>query len=396
MSTCGCCDDRRWRLLLSRRRLLQTGAGAAAGLAVTPGAGFALQEGAATPGATPVATGRVALVELEPVANGSFVNPLVEAFGAVEIGARSYVAGNTILYAADGRLVSLGDENNVQDNVYILAREADVRFDDMVSVAHHAIIENSTVGDFTFFGFRSRTRNAVIEEGAMVMHGTIVEGVTIRRDTITPIGVTITSQADADALPNLEEANEEFKHEVQGVNLEFVDGYTKLYQERGRSSLEGVGPNPVTSWNPAYIEPTLGDGATLAELVRIVGDVQLGEQSSVGQRTAIRADEGTPIVIGRAARIQSRVTFHALKGSRVDIGENARIGDGNVIHGPVTIGNNFASEDDVIVFRANVQDNVTMRQGAIVAAEVTIHEGTIVPEQAVISTQEQADALPRL
>ena len=230
----------------------------------------------------------------------------------------------------------------------------------------------------------------------MVMHGTVVEGVTIRRDTITPIGVRITDQAVADALPTLEEANEEFKREVQGVNLEFVDGYSRLYQERGRSSLEGVGPNPITSWNPSYIEPQVGEGTTLAELVRIVGDVRLGEQSSVGQRTAIRADEGAPITIGRNARIQSRVTFHALKGSRVDVGENARIGDGNVVHGPVSIGDNFTSEDDVIVFRANVESNVTMRQGAIVAAEVTIHEGSIVPEQTVITTQEEADALPRV
>jgi len=72
--------------------------------------------------------------------NGSFVNPLVEDFGSVEIGTRSYVAGNTIFYAADERLLSLGDENNVQDNIYILAQETDVRFDDMVSAAHHAII----------------------------------------------------------------------------------------------------------------------------------------------------------------------------------------------------------------------------------------------------------------
>jgi len=355
-----------------------------------------MQEDAGTPGASPVASGRELLVELEPMINGSFINPLVEAFGTVEIGARSYIAGNTLLYAADGRLVSLGDENNVQDNVYILARETDVRFDDMVSVAHHAIIENSTVGDFTFFGFRSRTRNAVIEEGAMVMHGTIVEGVTIRRDTITPIGVTITDQAEADALPTLEEANVEFKHEVQSVNLEFVEGYSRLYMEQGRSPLEGVGPNPITSWNPSYIEPQIGEGTTLAELVRIVGDVRLGAESSVGQRTAIRADEGTPITIGRRARIQSRVTFHALKDSRVDIGGNAAIGDGNVVHGPVTIGDNFTSEDDVIVFRATVENNVTMRVGAIVAGEVVIREGTIVPERAVITTQEDADALPRV
>ena len=45
----------------------------------------------------------------------------------------------------------------------------------MVSIAHQAVIENSIVGDFTFFGFRSRTRNSEIGEGAMIMHNTTVD-----------------------------------------------------------------------------------------------------------------------------------------------------------------------------------------------------------------------------
>ncbi|MEA2526485.1 MAG: hypothetical protein QOF73_3712 [Thermomicrobiales bacterium] len=371
--------------------------------AVPAGVGFAFGSGdgldaettGGMPGTPPIPTGGRSLVESEPTVNGSWVNPVAEIFGAIEIGTRSYVAGNTILYAADGRMVSLGDENNVQDNVYVLAREADVRFADSVSLAHHAIVENSTIGAFTFFGFRSRVRNAVVEAGAMVMHGATVEGVTIRRNTITPIGATIVRQEEADALPTLDEASGQFKHQVQAVNLEFVEGYSRLYRDRGRPPLEGVGPNPITSWNPVYVDPQIGADTTLAEFVRIVGDVRLGEESAVGQRTAMRADEGTPIVIGRRARIQSRTTFHALKGTRIDLGENAQVGADNVIHGPVAIGDNFASEDGVIVFRATVENNVTIRQGAIVAGRVVIREGAIVPERAVVTTQEEADALPR-
>ena len=110
-----------------------------------------------------------------------------------------------------------------------------------------------------------------------------------------------------------------------------------------------------TEFNPVATEPQIGGGTVLAELVRIVGDVRLGEGSTVGQRSAIRADEGTPIVIGRRARIQSRVTFRALEQTSVSVGDNAQIGDGNVIHGPVTIGDNFTSEDDCVVFRATVE-----------------------------------------
>lgn len=370
-------------------------AGAATALVSLPGRSLGQDASPeASPEASPDTGSRTAIRSGDVVANTSYVSPLVELYGEAELGQHSFIAGNTILYAAEGQIVSLGDENNVQDNVYLLASLENLVFSDMVSIAHHAVIENSTVGDFTFFGFRSRTRNSEIGEGSMIMHNTVVENVIIPPNRITPMGVRIATQAEADALPELVEANDEFKHEVQEVNLEFAESYIRLYEELGRSGVERVGVNPLTSWNPEPITPQIGDGTVLAELVRIVGDVRLGEESSVGQRTAIRADEGTPIIIGRRARIQSCGTFHALKGTRIDVGENARIGDGNVIHGPVAIGDNFESEDDCVVFRATVEDNVTVRSGATVAGEFTLREGTIVPEGAVVSTQEEADALP--
>ncbi len=393
MNAVGCsCDEFRWRRLLSRRRLLQTSAGAVAAITALPGGRLLGQE--ASPVASPGTSGREAIRGGDVVVNSSYISPLVELYGEIEIGQHTFIAGNTILYAADGQIVSLGDENNVQDNVYLLANMGNLVFSDMISIAHHAVIENSTVGDFTFFGFRTRTRDSVIGEGSMIMHNTSVENVTIPPNRITPMGALITTQAEADALPELVEANDEFKHEVQEVNLEFVGGYSQLYEELGRSGVEGVGVSPPTSWNPEPVSPQIGQETVLAELVRIVGDVRLGEASTVGQRTAIRADEGTPIIIGRQARIQSRVTFHALKGTRIDVGENAQIGDGNVIHGPVSIGDNFESEDDCVVFRATVENNVTVRVGATVAGDFVLREGAIVPEGAVVSSQEEADALP--
>jgi NDP-sugar pyrophosphorylase family protein len=73
-------------------------------------------------------------------------------------------------------------------------------------------------------------------------------------------------------------------------------------------------------------------------MVRIVGDVRLGDRARIGQRTAIRADEGTPIIIGRNARIGNRVTFHALEHTSLVVGDTATIGEECVLHGPVTAG----------------------------------------------------------
>ena len=65
-----------------------------------------------------------------------------------------------------------------------------------------------------------------------------------------------------------------------------------------------------------------------------------------------------------------------------------------MLHGPLRVGNNLDCEDGAVLFRAIVEDNVTVREGATVVGEVILREGTIVPERAVIETQEQADALP--
>jgi carbonic anhydrase/acetyltransferase-like protein (isoleucine patch superfamily) len=390
---CGC-NEFRWRRLVTRRHLLKGGAGPAAPGPHLPASRFTALAQEATPGGDP---DRVVLVQGQhpsPVINGSYVSPLVEIYGDVEIGQRSFIAGNTLLYAAEGVRIHLGHENNCQDNAYLLARETNLAFGDMVSIAHQAVIENSTIGDFTFFGFRSRTRNCEVGEGAMIMHNTTVENVVIPPDRITPFGVRITTQAEADALPEVTEANEEFKRGVQHVNVAFVEGYIALFEQVGRDGVEGIGPNPVTEFNPVSVSPQIGDGVVLAELVRITGDVRLGEESTVGQRTAIRADEGTPIVIGRRARIKSRVTFHALEHTSVQVGDNAQIGHGNVIHGPISIGDNFVAEDDCVVFQATIEDNVTVRSGATVAGEFVLREGKIVPEGAVVTNQDEADALP--
>ena len=71
----------------------------------------------------------------------------------------------------------------------------------------------------------------------------------------------------------------------------------KLYDLR-REEVMREARNWFFAFTPESVEPRIGAGVRLGELVRIVGDVELGERSRVGQRTAIRADEGTPIIIG--------------------------------------------------------------------------------------------------
>jgi carbon dioxide concentrating mechanism protein CcmM len=341
------------------------------------------------------------------VVNGSFVSPLVERFGEVAIGSDSFVAGNTVLRAdPDGR-VCIGSGSNVQDNVALLALRGRPRQSapgdcgpvsttegDETSIAHQASIVNSTIGRFAFVGFRAEVRNSVVEEGAFVLHGAVVEGVTIPRDRVVGIGQRVSAQAQADALPRLTEANVEFKREVLEVNREFAEGYAEIFESAGFDAVTGVSGQPVTPFNPTTVKPRIGTGVTVEPFARVIGDVRLGENSTVGRRTSIRADEGAPIVIGADARIEDRVTFHALKGTSIRVGDRLDTDDNVVFHGPLTVGERVVVEDDAVLFRSTVGDSVTVEERAIVVG-VTLAPGVTVPEGAVITDQKQADALRR-
>ena len=337
------------------------------------------------------------------VVNSSFISPLDEVFGDVAVGKGVFVAGNTVLRAEPDTKVCLGNETNLQDNILFLARRRipspesecatkSSSTGERVSIAHQALIENSKIGNFTFVGFRSRLNNVVLEDGAFVLHGATLSNVRIGHDRLVPIGAVITTQAQADALPLKTEDNSEFQNEVLEVNREFAENYSRLYEEDGYDAITGVSAAPKTSWNPEPVSPALGENVQIDEFARIVGDVRVGSNSVIGQRTSIRADEGSPIVIGENAEIEDRVTFHALKGTSIRIGKNLDTDDNIIFHGPLEVGDNLTIEDDAILFRSQVGNNVTMGTGAIVVG-VTLRDGVQVPDNAVITTQNQADAL---
>jgi len=330
----------------------------------------------------------------------SFVNPLVEMFGEVYIGEGSFVAGNTVLRAGEGQRVEIGNRTNAQDNVTLKALRQETAVDNETSLAHHATVEDSEIGDFVFVGFNAQVRNSTLGNGAFVSHGARVESVTIPENAFIKAGQVVDEQSEADALPTAEEATEEFRREVLDVNEEFAEGYIELYEAEGEEALTGIGPNPETSFNSREV-PEVPDSVTVGRFVRIVGDVRIGENSYVGERSAIRADEGSPIGIGENADIEDRVTFHALKGTELRVGDRLTAGDDAVLHGPLEARNDLRVEDRGVVFRVRVGDDVTVGEGAIIAGpagkngglELEIPDGTHIPDGTVITSQEELDAV---
>lgn len=340
------------------------------------------------------------------VVNSSFISPLAELFGNIAVGKDVFIASNTILRADPDTRICIGSQTNFQDNIIFLAlRGGQVppspcgkrssSTGERVSIAHQADIKNSRIGNFTFVGFRARLDNVVLEDGAFVLHGAKLSNVRIPKDRLVPVGAVITTQAEADALPRKSEANSDFQKEVLEVNREFAEHYSELYNKSGFEAVTGVSAAPKTSWNPRPPSPQLGKNIQLDNFVRIVGDVRVGDNSVIGQRTSIRADEGAPIIIGDNAIIEDRITFHALKGTSIRIGRNLTTEDNIVFHGPLEVGDDLFIGDDAVLFRSKVGNNVSIGSGALVVG-VNLRDGVRVPDGAIVTTQAQADALRRL
>jgi carbon dioxide concentrating mechanism protein CcmM len=317
--------------------------------------------------AQPVGRCEGVLIEGDQIVVGdSFVAPLVERFGDIFIGGRSFVAGNTVLRASPQRRICIGSETNLQDNIVVRSLDRPTRTGSETSMAHHGIVRDSKIGDFVFIGFNAQVQDAVVRSGAFILHGAYVEGVTIPEDRIVGVGQVVLTQAEADALPEAPETTVEFRREVLDVNAEFAPSYIDLFFTEGYDDLIDVGPNPSTSFNPQQVLPRIGENVDLQEFVRVVGDVKLGANSRVDQRSAIRADEGAPIVIGANANLDDRVTFHVLRDTDIQIGDDLTAQDDVVFHGPLVMGDNISVEDDAVVFRVDVEDNVQIGERALV------------------------------
>jgi carbon dioxide concentrating mechanism protein CcmM len=338
------------------------------------------------------------------VYGNSYVGPLTEIFGDVSIGQKDFIASNTVLRAAPGNEVEIGDESNVQDNVTVRAYRDSVTVGDSTSLTHHAVVEDSEVGDFVFVGYDAEIRDSEIGDGSYIYHGAQIEGVEIPEKSFVGPGEVVDDQKTADDLPKTSEVDLSKyynRKEQLDTNTEFAEAYIDLYEEEGYEAVVEVGPNPKTSWNQKQVEPEIGKNVELQAFSRVTGDVKIGDNSSVGRRTALRADEGDPISVGPGAAIDDRVTLHATRNSAVKIGKFLVASDDCVLHGPLKMGNRDFVGENAVVFRARVGDDVQIGEGAIIAGPagegslLEIPEGTLVPAGSVVTSEKDVRDLKK-
>ena len=115
----------------------------------------------------------------------------------------------------------------------------------------------------------------------------------------------------------------------------------------------------------------------IADGAKIIGDVTIGEDSSVWYNTVIRGDSNS-IVIGENTNVQDNAVLHTSHSHALTIGDNVTIGHGAIVHG-CTIGNNVLIGMSAIVLDgAVVEDNCIIGAGALVTQNKVMPEGSLI------------------
>ena len=172
--------------------------------------------------------------QVDPTA---YVHSFSNLIGDVAIGANVLIAPGTSIRADEGSPFRIGEGTNIQDGVVIHGLEQGrVLGDDdqpyavwigkNTSITHMALIHGPAyVGDNCFIGFRSTVFNARVGEGSIIMMHVLIQDVEIPPGKYVPSGAVITSQHQADRLPDVQPADAQFADHVVGVNHALRAGY---------------------------------------------------------------------------------------------------------------------------------------------------------------------------
>jgi carbonic anhydrase/acetyltransferase-like protein (isoleucine patch superfamily) len=121
------------------------------------------------------------------------------------------------------------------------------------------------------------------------------------------------------------------------------------------------------------IHPT----AFIASTATVMGDVSLGEESSVWYGAVLRADMA-PIVIGSRTNLQDGTVAHVDEGEPCTIGERVGVGHRVILHGCTV-------EDECLIGMGSILLNgVWVGRGSVIAAGAVVPEGMRIPPGSLV------------
>ena len=124
--------------------------------------------------------------------------------------------------------------------------------------------------------------------------------------------------------------------------------------------------------------PKIHESVYLSENTVIIGDVEIGEDSSVWFGTVVRGDVNY-IRIGKRTNIQDNCVVHVTHDTHPTIiGDNVTVGHRVVLHGCVLHNNILVGMGAVVMDGVEIEDWVIVGAGALVTPNKKIPSGVLV------------------
>lgn len=174
-----------------------------------------------------------------------------------------------------------------------------------------------------------------------------------------------------------------------------------------------TGPNVTSDFSLTMERPVIASSAYVHPQASVIGYVTLGEHVFIAPQAAVRADEGKNIFIGDDSSILDGAIVHGLpteeKGARklenvvvvngdpyaVYIGSQVTVCPQSQVFGPAVVADNAYIGMQALVFKARIGEGCVVEpRGAAIG--VNVPDGHYVPAGVVVTTQEQADNLPKI
>ena len=177
---------------------------------------------------------KLAEPQIDPSA---YVHSFSNLIGDIYVGENVLIAPGTSIRADEGHPFYIGNSTNVQDGVVIHGlekgrvigddgKEYSVWIGDRTSITHMALIHGPAyVGNNCFIGFRSTVFNARVGDGCVIALHALVQDVEIPAGKYVASGSVITTQKQANSLPNVRESDQNFASHVVGINESLRQGY---------------------------------------------------------------------------------------------------------------------------------------------------------------------------
>ena len=125
--------------------------------------------------------------------------------------------------------------------------------------------------------------------------------------------------------------------------------------------------------------PDIGKGVYIAPGAVVVGDVSIGDGSSIWYQAVVRGDVWS-IKIGRYTNIQDGCICHVTTGGpELVVGDYVTVGHGAILH-------SCTIEDNCLIgMNAVVLDGARIGTGSIVAAGSVVLENTVIPPNSLVA-----------